>query len=250
MSFLSGLFGSSKPEAEKEPSASADLFNSTTFRSNVNPSPSPSDASASSSSSSSSIPQPPSNASPVPAVSQPAPTALDAFSTSFDAARLHPLAGLSDNLELLQLDEDKLTEIEGAASVLPSRGWTDDLCVGTGTTYLSGLVLGGMWGAKEGLSRPLGNNPSFKLRINSILNGCTRRGSFTGNSLGVLAIFYNLANSSLDSVRGKHDAYNAMGAAALSGAIYKSSAGLRPALVGAGLMTAAAGGWSAFKTMV
>ncbi|WVF70152.1 hypothetical protein IAT40_004940 [Kwoniella sp. CBS 6097] len=249
MSFFSGLFGSStKPEAEKEPSASADLFSSTTFRSNVTPSPSP--EASTSSSSSSSIPQPPSTAAPAPAISQPAPTALDAFSTSFDAARLHPLAGLSDNLELLQLDEDKLTEIEGAASVLPSRGWTDDLCVGTGTTYLSGLVLGGMWGAKEGLSRPLGNNPSFKLRINSILNGCTRRGSFTGNSLGVLAIFYNLANSSLDSVRGKHDAYNAMGAAALSGAIYKSSAGVRPALVGAGLMTAAAGGWSAFKTMV
>lgn len=39
---------------------------------------------------------------------------------------------------------------------------------------------------KEGLSRPLGPNPSFRLRLNSVLNSCTRRGSFTGNSLGVL----------------------------------------------------------------
>ncbi|WVR04356.1 hypothetical protein IAU60_001357 [Kwoniella sp. DSM 27419] len=245
MSFLSGLFGGSpaKPE-EKEASASAELFGSTTFRSAVNPSSSSTEAS------SSSLPQPPNaNAQPAP-ISAPAPTALDAFSTSFDAARLHPLAGLGENLELLQLDEDKLTEVEGAASVLPSRGWTDDLCVGTGTTYLSGLVFGGMWGAKEGMTRSLGNNPSMKLRINSILNGCTRRGSYTGNSLGVLAIFYNLANSSLDAVRGRHDQWNAMGAAALSGAIFKSTAGVRPAMVGAGLMTGAAGAWSFLKQMV
>jgi hypothetical protein len=49
-----------------------------------------------------------------------------------------------------------------------------------------GLILGGAWGFKEGFSRPLGNNTSFKLRLNSVLNGCTRRGTFVGNSLGVL----------------------------------------------------------------
>ncbi|WWC67599.1 uncharacterized protein I206_101509 [Kwoniella pini CBS 10737] len=246
MSFFSGLFGGSPEPVEKEVSASSELFNSTTFRSNAIPS----DPSSSSSSSSSSLPQPPSNLPQNPAPVASAPTALDTFGTAFDPARLHPLAGLGENLDFLALDEDKLNEIEGSASVLPSRGWTDDLCVGTGTTYLSGLVIGGMWGAKEGLSRPLGNNPSMKLRINSILNGCTRRGSFTGNSLGVLAIFYNIANSSLDSVRGRHDTYNVLGAAALSGAIFKSTAGVRPALVGASIMTAAAGAWSAFKNTV
>lgn len=51
---------------------------------------------------------------------------------------------------------------------------------------LIGLAFGGAWGLKEGLTRPLGNSPSMKLRINAILNGCTRRGSFMGNSLGVL----------------------------------------------------------------
>lgn len=108
-------------------------------------------------------------------------------------------------------------------------------------SLLIGLAIGGTWGFKEGMSRPLGNNPSFKLRLNSILNGCTRRGSFMGNSLGVLgelilhfpllrlplmsnkAIFYNISNSSFDAIRGKHDALNAMAAAGLSGAIYKST---------------------------
>ncbi|WVO23856.1 uncharacterized protein IAS62_005213 [Cryptococcus decagattii] len=237
-----GLFGSSD-NTPQEPSASAELFSSTTFKSNVVPSQPEGQGS-------SFIPDPPSQSTPAPISPAPAPTALDAFGSAFDPAKLHPLAGLGENLDFLQLDEEKLNDLEGAASVLPSRGWTDDLCVGTGTTYLSGLAIGGTWGFKEGMSRPLGNNPSFKLRLNSILNGCTRRGSFMGNSLGVLAIFYNLSNSSFDAIRGKHDALNAMAAAGLSGAIYKSTAGLRPALVGAGIGTAAAAGWSAFKNFV
>ncbi len=49
-----------------------------------------------------------------------------------------------------------------------------------------GLVLGGAWGFKEGVTRSLGSSPSFKLRLNSVLNGATRRGSYLGNSLGVL----------------------------------------------------------------
>lgn len=53
----------------------------------------------------------------------------------------------------------------------------------------AGLGIGGAWGFKEGFSRPLGNNTSFKLRLNSVLNGCTRRGTFVGNSLGVLGRF-------------------------------------------------------------
>lgn len=64
-----------------------------------------------------------------------------------------------------------------------------------------------------------------------MLNGCTRRGSFLGNSLGVLAIFYNIANSSMDAFRGKHDALNSMAAGAISGALYKSTGELSQVLV-------------------
>lgn len=38
---------------------------------------------------------------------------------------------------------------------------------------------------QEGMRRNLGTS-SFKLRLNSVLNSVTRRGSFLGNSLGVL----------------------------------------------------------------
>lgn len=58
---------------------------------------------------------------------------------NFDPARLHPMANLGDNLDFLVLEDDKRNQLPGAETALPSRGWTDDLCYGTGTTYLSGV---------------------------------------------------------------------------------------------------------------
>lgn len=65
-------------------------------------------------------------------------TATDLLSGGFDPARLHPMAGLKDQLEYLQLDDDKVSDLPGGTTALPSRGWSDDLCYGTGTTYLTG----------------------------------------------------------------------------------------------------------------
>lgn len=199
-----------------------------------------------------------------------APTAAGIFSAAVDPSALHPLAGLVDNkdLDYLLLDDDKISGVDGGKSVLPSRGWGDELCYGTGSTYLAGecslelvdlacfadpvvalagLALGGVWGLREGLRKPIlptkgaavastsaavpgaagaattapvasavgaqatafakgaaGAAPaaegaaaadavranagkvSGRLRWNNILNQVTRRGSFTGNSAGVL----------------------------------------------------------------
>ena len=97
------------------------------------------------------------------------------------------------------------------------RSWNERLFYGVGTTYLIGAVAracpdaprglgaltpcaawqrthavhirpgmtsGGVWGFVEGLRHPDGT--TARLRINSVLNGVTRRGPFLGNSLGVL----------------------------------------------------------------
>src|SRR5882762_5573436 len=48
-----------------------------------------------------------------------------------------------------------------------------------------GLALGGAWGFREGAGRSLAVS-NARLRINSILNSITRRGTFLGNSAGVL----------------------------------------------------------------
>jgi mitochondrial import inner membrane translocase subunit TIM23 len=56
------------------------------------------------------------------------------------------------------------------------------------TDLLQGLAIGGVWGIREGARRPLAV-PNYRLRINSILNSVTRRGTFIGNSAGVLGVF-------------------------------------------------------------
>ncbi|GJJ11246.1 hypothetical protein Clacol_005478 [Clathrus columnatus] len=176
-------------------------------------------------------------------------TASDIFG-ALDPAKLHPLAQLSDQLDYLNLEEDKTNELPGATTAIPSRGWGDDLCYGTGTTYLSGLGVGGLWGLREGYKRPLVVS-NTRLRINSILNSVTRRGTFMGNSAGVmggkLALVYNIVNSSIDSFRGKHDIWGGMAAGGFTGALYKSTAGVRPALAAATIMTTLAGTWGYLK---
>ena len=103
-----------------------------------------------------------------------------------------------------------------------------------------GLGVGGVWGLREGVHRPLAVS-NTRLRINSVLNSVTRRGTFIGNSAGVLgmsiqclassapdsyarlALVYNGINSSIDHWRGRHDTVGSMIAGALTGAIYKST---------------------------
>lgn len=97
-----------------------------------------------------------------------------------DPSALHPLAGVVGNKELdyLLLEDDQLSTVAGGKTVLPSRGWGDELCYGTGSTYLagqspamfldriscltystvpvcSGLAFGGLWGFTEGFRRPV-----------------------------------------------------------------------------------------------
>ncbi|KAJ9474862.1 Mitochondrial import inner membrane translocase subunit TIM23 [Pseudozyma hubeiensis] len=169
--------------------------------------------------------------------------------TSLNLGALSPLAGLGkDDLEYLDLTDGAPSSMEGARTAVPSRGWSDDLCYGTGTTYLSGLAIGGLLGAREGFFRPLGvDNPTFRLRLNAVLNQVTRRGAFFGNSAGVVALIYNLVDASIDGVRGKHDIYGAIAAGGLSGALFKCTAGVRPMAVASTIMMGAAATWTMAK---
>lgn len=165
-------------------------------------------------------------------------------SSSFaDPSQLHPLAGLNkDTLDYLSLDDTALSDLPGSHSALPSHGFTDDLCYGTGTTYLAGLTLGGARGLYEGLQKSAGEPP--KLRLNSVLNTVTRRGPFLGNSAGVVAICYNCINSYIGYLRGKHDAANTIAAGGLSGMLFKSTRGLRPMMISGGIVASVAGVWA------
>ncbi|PWY97020.1 Tim17-domain-containing protein [Testicularia cyperi] len=237
----------------------------------VDPTASPSTSSAASSSSIAtddptaylrshafSQPSSPSAASPAASTSSASASSSDAYvptatallsDSSLDLGSLHPLAGLGkDDLEYLDLTDGAPSSMEGARTAVPSRGWSDDLCYGTGTTYLSGLAIGGLLGAREGLSRPLGvDSPTFRLRLNAVLNQVTRRGSFFGNSAGVVALIYNLVDASIDGIRGKHDMLGAVAAGGISGAAFKCTAGPRPMLIASAIMMGAAATWTTAK---
>lgn len=167
-------------------------------------------------------------------------------SSSSYAALLHPLAGLDKGVEYLDLEEEKLNQVEGSQGLIPSRSWTDDLCYGTGAVYLIGLGLGGLSGFQHGLKTLPANSPG-KVQLNHILNNITKRGPFLGNNAGVLALTYNLIDSSLDGVRGKHDDVNSVVAGALAGALFRSSRGLKPMAYSSVLMAGAAGLWCGIK---
>lgn len=212
---------------------------------------------------------------------------------------LHPLSNVNAGLDYLSLEDAKLSTIAGSQTVLPSRGWSDELCYGTGTVYVGGLAFGGLWGFKEGwarskaiaagrLAKSMGtfSSPSkpssglsstgptadirtsssgapsaaasatqssslgsisWRLRLNAILNGITRRGSFTGNTCGILALMYNAFNCTLDRQRGQHDQWNSVIAGGLTGALFRCTAGLQKMLIASSLMAGGAMGWSAIK---
>jgi mitochondrial import inner membrane translocase subunit TIM23 len=214
------------------------------FTGRKSPSPSPSAASPQPSNTLSS--KSPSTYSPVPfdpSSAQDVSSFLGSASLP-DASQLHPLAGLNQQtLDYLSLDESTLSDLPGSRSALPSRGWSDDLCYGTGVTYLTALSMGGTWGLVEGLNRAPASAPP-KLRLNSVLNSMTRRGPFLGNSAGVVAMVYNGVNSTIGYYRGKHDSANSVMAGALSGMLFKSTRGVRPMMISGGIVAGLAGGWA------
>jgi len=101
------------------------------------------------------------------------------------------------------------------------------------------------------LAEGLQKNPptmSPRLRLNGVLNAVTRRGPFLGNSAGVVALVYNGTNSTIGYWRGKHDITNSVVAGAISGAIFKSTRGLRPMMISAGIVSSVAGTWAVSRS--
>jgi len=105
---------------------------------------------------------------------------------------------------------------------------------------MTGILVGGVWGLAEGLGNPDGR--TWRLRLNSVLNGCTRRGPFLANSLGVVALMYGCTNTALEKSTGLEDDLRLSGAAAVAtGVLFKCTKGGRAAAIGGAVGAAAAG---------
>ncbi|KAI8342989.1 Tim17/Tim22/Tim23/Pmp24 family-domain-containing protein [Chlamydoabsidia padenii] len=171
-------------------------------------------------------------------------------SVQYSNAKIQPMA-LQGGIDFLQVDDSSASASYGGGSTLtPSRGWTDDLCYGTGTAYLAGLTLGGAYGLAEGLKKSNATSTNMKVRLNTTLNTITRRGPGLGNSVGVIAMMYNGTTALIDASRGSHDIFNSIAGGAISGAIFKSTAGPRVMAMSSGLCAAVAGAWSLVSQLI
>ncbi|KAI9217797.1 Tim17/Tim22/Tim23/Pmp24 family-domain-containing protein [Blastocladiella britannica] len=169
------------------------------------------------------------------------------LSSAATTKSLSPVGQLGDGLEFVFTPDSAYVPASGG--FVPSRSVTDDLCYGVGTVYLSGLASGGIWGLVQGLRTPL-PVVSPKLRLNAVLNAMTRRGPFVGNSLGMLAMFYNSLNAGIAMQVPKDQAPIAsVVAAAGAGALFKSTAGIASAARMGGVCGVLAMVWQATKTI-
>jgi inner membrane translocase subunit Tim23 len=147
-------------------------------------------------------------------------------------------------LDLLKTKEEKERELEREKRLKVVKSWAylpmktkgEKLLYGCGASYLTGLCGGGIYGFVKGWTKP---QPilNYKLRLNRALNLSTKYGPWAGNSMGVLGLMYTSFDSLLNSIRKDkpNDYYNHVGAGFISGALYKSTAGLKVATLSGGI---------------
>ncbi len=158
---------------------------------------------------------------------------IDLFgSTNVDLRTVAPLYGVaSEEPEYLDYD-------------IKGRGVVERMFLYSGTSYLSGILTGGVYGGRTGYKAA--PSPKFWIRLNSLMNGAGKMGSKWGNNAGVIALMYSLSESALDHFEveqhlGGHAATNPVLAGAVSGLLYKSTAAPRTAALAFVLGGAGAG---------
>ena len=76
---------------------------------------------------------------------------------------------------------------KSALSSWSTRAWGRKMFFTSGTNELTGVFSGGIIGAIQGL-RKADHSLGWRLRVNSVMNGATRRGSKSGNTPGVYGL--------------------------------------------------------------
>lgn len=110
------------------------------------------------------------------------------------------------------------------------RSLSDIMFFGIGSSYMSGLCAGGLWGLVE--HKRTFDESSKVLRRNHCLNSMTKRGIFVGNSVAVIALFYTAITGGIGKLRDRDDVLNDVGGGGLTGALYKCTSGVRQGALG------------------
>jgi|EP00945_MAST-04E_sp_MAST-4E-sp1_P003951 mitochondrial import inner membrane translocase subunit TIM23 len=181
----------------------------------------------------------------------------DKYDSNSDAANqtfVNPFAGI-ENVDIgghLQSPGSSVEYLDG----YKGRGLYERLSYNTGVSYLSGIGLGGLYGAVEGLQ----NAPSrkFKIRLNSFLNSAGKRGSRAGNMLATLAMMFSMMEAGIEQVELDHYVPRELAEVGIptaagfaTGVVYKMTRGPKImglyGLMGAGIMFSLYGGSKLLK---
>ena len=73
-------------------------------------------------------------------------------------------------------------------------------------------------------------NASTRLKVNAMVNACSKRAPALGANLGVLALLFSINERLLYYTRDQDDTLNPILGASLTGMMYRSTCGLRPML--------------------
>ena len=108
------------------------------------------------------------------------------------------------------------------------RTFGEHLVFYTGAAYMSGIVAGTTLGVLEGAKKMKTlPNASTRLKVNAVVNACSKRAPTLGANLGVMALLFSINERFLCYARDKDDPLNPILGASLTGMIYRSTCGPR-----------------------
>jgi len=127
-----------------------------------------------------------------------------------------------------------------------TRGKLENSFTAIGTGLFVGAAAGGFYGFFDGIRHASASNMAGKLRKTAIINHTLKSGGSVGNSLGAITFMYSglycLMSLQFDALE-YEDAKSCV-SGALTGALYKSSGGLKKAGIGGAFGLGLAALWS------
>merc|ERR1719481_1217354 len=107
------------------------------------------------------------------------------------------------------------------------RGLMEKSFTAIGSSVLVGGAVGGAYGLYDGVRQTAMSEMKGRLRRTQILNHTLKSGGTVSNALGSLAVIYSTIYVLISQIREEDDELKSCLSGAATGALYKSSAGVR-----------------------
>jgi len=125
------------------------------------------------------------------------------------------------------------------------RGEMEKSFSAIGTACCLGSGVGGAYGLYEGIKQTANSELSAKLRRTQIMNYCLKGGASTGNALASVAVIYSLSNWLLTKTElVEDDEAKSLISGTFTGALFKSTTGIKKCVRGAGVGLALSAFWA------